>query len=196
MVSRVRSGGHGRGRNVNRRRRRCPSAAIHAATRRQSLSHLDGWGRIAGIFGRQKIGRVWKRSPKTLKPFNKENTAGTEKNKTEKRCNAATGDCRELKMSNADASARVFFGLAPLVQGCVHADMIIAHLSRLSRLRWKRRREPRISIAAPKHARRAEGRLQVKYPPAMLVEAGCRAGNHRAFRTAAILGETGCRAPT
>jgi triosephosphate isomerase len=80
------------------------------------------------------------------------------------------------KMYKTQADARAYFSaLAPLVQDCVHCDMIVAPPFTAVAAAVEAVRGTAISIAAQNMHWEAEGAFTGEVSAAMLVEAGCRA---------------------
>jgi len=80
------------------------------------------------------------------------------------------------KMYKTQTQARAYFSaLAPLVQGCVHCDMIIAPPFTALAAAVEASKGTAISIAAQNMHGEPEGAFTGEVSAAMLVEAGCRA---------------------
>jgi triosephosphate isomerase (TIM) len=80
------------------------------------------------------------------------------------------------KMYKTQTEARAYFSaLAPLVQGCVHCDMIIAPPFTALAAAVEAAKGTAISIAAQDMHGEPEGAFTGEVSAAMLVEAGCRA---------------------
>src|ERR1700685_3548277 len=80
------------------------------------------------------------------------------------------------KMYKTQAEARVYFSaLAPLVQGCVHCDIIVAPPSPALAAAVEAVKGTPISIAAQDMHWEPEGAFTGEVSAAMLVDAGCRA---------------------
>jgi triosephosphate isomerase (TIM) len=80
------------------------------------------------------------------------------------------------KMYKTQTEARAYFSaLAPLVQGCVHCDMIIAPPFTALAAAVEAAKGTAISIAAQNMHGEPEGAFTGEVSAAMLVEAGCRA---------------------
>ncbi len=80
------------------------------------------------------------------------------------------------KMYKTQAEARAYFSaLAPLVQGCVHCDIIVAPPFTAIAASVETVRGTAISIAAQDMHGEPEGAFTGEVSAAMLVEAGCRA---------------------
>src|SRR6202451_3562535 len=80
------------------------------------------------------------------------------------------------KMYKTQAEARVYFSaLAPLVQGCVHCDIIVAPPSPALAAAVEAVKGTPISSAAQDMHGEPEGAFTGEVSAAMLVEAGCRA---------------------
>src|ERR1700680_867265 len=80
------------------------------------------------------------------------------------------------KMYKSQAEARAYFSaLAPLVQGCVHCDIIVAPPFTVLAAAVESVKGTTISIAAQDMHGEPEGAFTGEVSAAMLVDAGCRA---------------------